>query len=90
MTGLDAFFSFLSMLRRCWNCSPSRRLVSPVHIYIYNFFFYLNEIMSQSVAQSVNYSAGQLAIQPVNQLVSQSTSQSVSQSVSLSVCQLFI
>ena len=72
MTGLDAFFSFLSMLRRCWNCSPSRRLVSPVHIYIYIYiiFFYLNEIMSQSVAQSVNYSAGQLAIQPVNQSVS--------------------
>ena len=76
MTGLDAFFSFLSTLRRCWNCSPSRRLVSPVciyiYIYIYFFFFsfYLNEIMSQSVAQSVNYSAGQLAIQPVNQSVS--------------------
>ena len=74
MTGLDAFFSFLSTLRRCWNCSPSRCLVSPVCIYIYIYFFffsfYLNEIMSQSVAQSVNYSAGQLAIQPVNQSVS--------------------
>ena len=75
MTYLDAFFSFLSTLRRYWNCSPSRRLVSPVYIYIYIylyffFSFYLNEIMSQSVVQSVNYSAGQLAIQPVNQSVS--------------------
>ena len=74
---------FFTKSSSCFTCS---------YIYIYIiFFFYLNEIMSQSVAQSVNYSAGQLAIQPVNQSVSQSTSQSVSlpvsQLVSRSVCQ---